>query len=32
VQNSSPARNALLLEPSFQDATPGMKLSESYLQ
>src|SRR5207248_3184514 len=32
VQYSSPARYALLLEESFQDATPGMKVSESALQ
>src|ERR1700689_163309 len=31
VQYSPPARNALLLEPSFHDATPGMKVSESAL-
>src|SRR3954447_6686159 len=32
VQYSSPARNALLLEPSFHDAVPGIKVSESALQ
>src|SRR5882757_1958920 len=32
VQYSSPDRKALLLEPSFQDATPGMKVSDSALQ
>src|SRR5512138_2882291 len=31
VQNSSPARNALLFDPSFHDAQPGMKVSESAL-
>src|SRR6266852_3888646 len=32
VRESSPDRNALLLDESFQDATPGMKLSDSALQ
>ena len=32
VQCSSPARKALLLEPSFHDAVPGMKVSDSALQ
>src|ERR1700688_3617905 len=32
VSESSPDRNALLLEESFQDATPGMKVSDSALQ
>ena len=31
VQYSSPDRNALLLEPSFQDAQPGMKVSDTAL-
>src|SRR5215475_8682192 len=31
VRYSSPARNALLFEESFQDATPGMNVSESAL-
>src|ERR1700755_1668669 len=31
VRYNSPARNALLLEESFQDATPGMNVSESCL-
>src|SRR6476646_596951 len=31
VQWSSPARKALLLEESFQDATPGMNVSDSAL-
>src|SRR5580700_11474001 len=32
VRYSSPERNALLLEESFQEATPGMKVSDSALQ
>src|SRR5271165_3539685 len=31
VMCNSPARNALLLEESFQEATPGMNVSESAL-
>src|SRR5919204_5382302 len=31
VRNNSPDRNALLLEESFHDATPGMKVSDSCL-
>src|SRR3954447_23032910 len=31
VRNNSPDKNALLFDESFQDATPGMKVSDSAL-